>query len=784
MHSSEKAIDTEIERKNSQKFTVGFEEDSVLGQSLIRKDAFIKATGQALYIADISRPGMLFGKILFSDRAHARIVKIDVSQALALPGVEAVITSKDTPNRLYGLYIFDRLIFAKDHVRHVGEPVAAVAATSAKAAEKAIKLIHIEYEDLPAILDIEDALKPEAPILHPDVESYGGIYPYITYDNVCMDAKISCGDVDKAFSEADHVIENNYRLMPMNQAAIEPHGCMAELDPFGKITVWTSTQQISVCHSEIARALNLPMDQIRIIAPMLGGGFGGKLKSMFEPICGLLTLMTKKPVKLILTREEVFKDTHPRSEFRIYMKTGVMNDGTLVAREVDVFNDVGAYSDHAVGTMTHALTYAQGPYHIPNVKARGRSIYTNNPDWGCMRGYGALQIAFAFESQMDEIAAVLGMDPVALRFMNLVEEGEPYVTGQPLRNVTIRETMEAAIKASGYYEKKGKLGPNRGIGIANAILNSGFLASSAFSRLNEDGTLNILTAVVDLGTGTHTVFRQIAAETLNMPVEKIAVSAQDTDSSPYDTGSIASRTTMDGGNAVRLACEDVRQQLIEMAAASLKCEFSEIVLHNGMAYNRLHPGEQRTYAQLVGEGLFVRHGPIIGRGATLLRGPFDPPIGEGYSERPVGTHTFGTHIAEVEVDPDTGKTKVINYTACHDIGRLINPTGYEGQVQGGLVQGIGYGLYEETIVKDGHIINPSFVDYRIPTALDVPPITTLVVEKFEDLGPYGAKGFAEQPMIPPMPALANAIFDATGVRVTTIPITPERLYHSLKKVSD
>jgi CO/xanthine dehydrogenase Mo-binding subunit len=526
------------------------------------------------------------------------------------------------------------------------------------------------------------------------------------------------------------------------------------------------------------------MDQIRIIAPMLGGGFGGKLKSMFEPICGLLTLITKKPVKLILTREEVFKDTHPRSEYRIYMKTGVMDDGTLVAREVDVFNDVGAYSDHAVGTMTHALTYAQGPYHIPNVKARGRSIYTNNPDWGCMRGYGALQIAFAFESQMDEIAADLEIDPVALRFKNLVEEGETYVTGQPLRNVTIRETMEAAIKASGYYEKKGKLGPNRGIGIANAILNSGFLASSAFCRLNEDGTLNILTAVVDLGTGTHTVFRQIAAETLNMPVEKIAVSAQDTDSSPYDTGSIASRTTMDGGNAVRLACEDVRQQLIEMAAASLKCDISKIVLQNGMAYNRLHSGEQRTYAQLVSESFFVRHGPIIGRGSTLLRGPFDPPIGEGYSERPVGTHTFGTHIAEVEVDPDTGKTKVINYTACHDIGRLINPIGYEGQVQGGLVQGIGYGLYEETIVKDGHIVNPSFVDYRIPTALDVPPITTLVVEKYEDLGPYGAKGFAEQPMIPPMPALANAIFDATGVRVTTIPITPERLYTSLKKLSD
>ena len=774
--------DTEITIEKD--FIVQVEEESVLGQPLIRKDAVIKATGQAKYIDDISRPGMLYGKILFSDRSHAKIVKIDVSKALALPGVEAVITSKDAPNKLYGLYIFDRLIFAKDSVRHVGEPVAALAAKNIKIAEKAVKLIEVEYEELPAILDIKAALEPNAPILHPDVESYSGIHPYIKYGNVCMDAKINSGDVDKGFAEADHVIENKYRLMPMHQAAIEPHGCLAELDPFGKLTVWTSTQQISICHSEMARALDMPMDEIRIIAPMLGGGFGGKLKTMFEPICGLLTKVTKKPVKLILSREEVFKNTHPRSEYRIYMKTGFMNDGTLVAREADVFNDVGPYSDHAVGTMTHALTYAQGPYHIPNVRARGRSVYTNNPDWGCMRGYGALQIAFAFESQMDEAAAVIGIDPVEFRLMNLIEEGEPYITGQKMRNVTIRETMEAAIDASGYRAKKGKMGSNRGIGIANSILNSGFLSSSAFSRLNEDGTLSLMTAIVDLGTGTHTVFRQIAAETMSIPVEKVSVSAQDTDSSPYDTGSIASRTTMDGGNAVRLACEDVRKQLIEVAATSMKCMSEDIVLQQGIAYNRNNPSDQRTYAALVGEALFLRHGPIIGRGATLLRGPFDHPIGEGYSERPVGTFTFGTHIAEVEVDQQTGRTKVINYTACHDVGKLINPPGYEGQVQGGLVQGIGYGLFEEIIVKDGHIQNPSFVDYRIPTALDIPPIKTLVVEKYEELGPFGAKGFAEQPMIAPMPALANAIFDATGLRMTTLPITPERLYHSLVRISD
>lgn len=773
------AFSNRVETDTEKDFVVQVAHESVLGKSVIRQDSIAKATGKAQYIADISRPNMLFGKILFSDRPHARIVEIDVSEALALPGVACVITSQDAPEKLYGLYIFDRLVFAKGKVRHVGEPVAAVAAISPKIAEKAIKRIRVTYEDLPAVLSLDEALADDAPVLHPDVEAYSGIHEYIKYKNVCMDAEVSSGDIEQGFAEADLIVENTYRLKPMNQAALEPHGCLAELDPFGKLTVWTSNQQVSVCHTELARALDLPMTAIRVIATTLGGGFGGKLKSMFEPIVGLLTLKTGKPVKMILTREEVFKATHSRSEYLIHMKTGVKKDGTLVAREADILNDVGAYSDHAVGTMTHAMTYAQGPYHIPNVRSRGRSVYTNNPDWGCMRGYGGLQITFAYESQMDEIAAHLGMDPVALRLKNLCEEGQPYVTGQPLRNVTIRQTMEAALNASGYHEKKGQLGPNRGIGVANSILNSGFLSSSAFCRLNEDGTLSIMTAVVDLGTGTHTVFRQVAAEALSMPVEQIMVSAQDSDNSPYDTGSIASRTTMDGGNAVRLACEDIRKQLVEIAAASLKCAQEDVVLEQGEAYNRENPDERRTYQALVGESLFVRHGPIMGRGSTLLRSPFEHEVGKGYSERPVGTFTFGTHIAEVEVDPETGRTTLLNYTACHDVGRLIHPQGFEGQVEGGLVQGIGYGLFEELLVEGGVIQNPSFVDYRIPTALDIPPITTLAVEEYEALGPFGAKGFAEQPMMAPMPAIANAIYDAIGIRMTTIPITLERLYHSI-----
>ncbi len=756
--------------------------ESIIGKPVKRIDGEIKVTGRAKYITDLSRPGMLWGKILFSDRPHAKIVRIDTAKAGALEGVRAVITAADAPAILYGLYIFDRYIFARDRVRHIGEPVAAVAATSKKIAEKALRLIEVVYEDLPGAFSMEDALKPDAYKIHPELEKYQGIYPYIKYGNVCMDARVSSGDVEAGFAEADLVFEQVYKTSPMHQSSIEPHACLAEYDFSGKLTVWTGTQQLSVCHSELAKCLGLPQTQVRVVPAWLGGGFGGKLKSLHEGICALLARAADAPVKIELTREEEMTATHPRANFVMRLKTGVKRDGRLVAKEVDVCTDVGAYSDHALGMVTHAITYAPGPYHIPHCSARGRAVYTNNPDWGCMRGYGGMEIAWATEAQMDVIAKALNMDPVELRRMNLVQEGEKYLTTQDLRSVHLVETMDSALKASHYYEKKGKMGPNRGIGLANSMLNTGFLASSAFLRLNEDGTVSVITAVTDLGTGNLTVLCQIAAETLGVPMDRVGIAAQDSDVSPYDTGSIASRTVFDAGNAVYRAAMDARKQVAELAALSLECDPSCIAIENGIIFDKDQPLVTKTIAEIASEAIFLRQqGPILGRGAIMINPPYDYHVGVGFDERPCGSFTFATHVVEVEVDPETGQVKVLNYTASHDVGQVLNQAGIEGQVEGGVVQGIGYGLYEELVVKDGKILNAGFTDYRLPTAMDTAfKIHSDFVEIPEERGPYGAKGVGEPPMIPPPPALANAILDAIGVQVTQTPISPERLYWAIQ----
>jgi CO/xanthine dehydrogenase Mo-binding subunit len=751
----------------------------VIGKSIRRMDTIAKATGQALYSTDLSRPGMLYGKILYSDHAHARILNIDTHLAEAYPGVKAVITRDQAPSRYFGIFIRDRLIFATDVVRFIGEPVAAVAAISQAAAAKATRLIHVEYEDLPPLFNIEAALAPEAPILHPHLAEYEAIYPYIRYGNVCLDAQLNLGDVKQGFAEADHIIEAIYHTAPTHHAALEPHACLAEIDDNGRTVVSTGTQQISVLHCELATALDIPLTDIRVVPVCLGGGFGGRLSTHFEEICALLAQATRRPVKLVLSREEVFTTTPGRAPYTIRMRIGVRNDGKITAKDIDVLVDAGAYSDQTPGTATHAITVAQGPYHIPNCHARARVVYTNNPNWGCMRGYGAQEIAFATESLMDKVAHKLDMDPVDLRLTNLCVEGEPLLSTQKLRCVTIRETMEAALKASGYREKKGRLGPNRGIGVANLFHATGYLSSSASIRVNEDATITIITGVTEVGGGSQTVLRQIVAEVLGLAVESVRIATVDSDNAPYETGSIASRTVYDSGNAVRLAAEDVRKKMVNIAASTLKCMPEEIAVERGWIYQVALPDNRISFKDLVGIAIYVSGGPLLGSGSWLAAGPYPQPVGEGYGQGPMGTFLFGTHVAEVEVDAETGKTRILNYTACHDVGKAINPAGVEGQIEGGVVQGIGSGLLEEVCLKDGRIVNPSFVDYRLLTALDTPPITALYIEHPDSLGSFGAKGLGEPPIIPPAPAIANAIFDATGVQVNEIPITPERLYRAL-----
>lgn len=756
-------------------------EYQTIGHSVPRVDGKNKVTGAAVYSTDFYLKDMLHAKILFSDRPYARIVDIDPSRALALPGVKAVVTGDDAPDRRYGGYIKDKVILAKGEVKFIGEHVAAVAATSERIAEQAVKLIRVTYEDREPLLTTEAALDPDAPQLHPGIAEYEAGFPYVRYGNVCMEAELSRGNVDQAFAYSDVVIEGTYKTGAINHAAIEPHACVAGFDPRGRLTVWTATQQLSVCHTILSEALDLPMTQVKVIPLEFGGGFGGKLMANLEPLCALLAQKTGRAVRLAMTREEEFFAARARAPYSIRIKLGAMKDGTLTAGEVDIVADAGGYSDHVTGTATHALSSSEGVYRVPAMRARSRAVYTNNPDFGCMRGYGTIQAVFALEAHMDTLARRLSMDPAELRLKNLIEEGDELISTSKVHDVHIRETMQRALEESGYWDKKDRLDPNRGIGIANVVKTVGLLASSAQVRLNGDGTIGITTAAVDIGTGTHTVLCQIAAETLGVPFDSVAVGAPDSDSTSYDEGSIASRTVFDNGSAVRLASEDLRSKIAQRAAEGLECEADEVIVDGERAFRKNDPAGGLSLAEVAGTSLYGFGGPLVGIGSWFAYRHHETPPGGGLAEGEYPSYAFGTHVAEVEIDRDTGQIRVTGYTACHDVGRAINPMTLEGQIEGAVAQGLGGCLFEEMVVEDGRIQNPNFVDYHLPTILDTPSIDSLIIEIPDAKGPFGAKGIGEHPILGPGPAIANAVADAAGVPIIEIPITPERLFHAMNR---
>ena len=757
---------------------------NVVGKTAVRPDVAEKVRGRAVYGADVSFPRMLHAKVLWSTRPHARIVRIDADRARALTGVHCVITGADAPAGRYGVYLRDQRIFATDRVIHAGEPVAAVAADSAAIAERARDLIEVEYEDLPAVFDPLAAMEAGAPIVHPELLSYTATYPAIKYGNVCLYTKLTQGSLDSGYGAADRIFEDTFRTQAMHQCHVEPRASTAGFDFGGKLTVWTSTQQVSGCQAELGMALGLPLTRVRVIATALGGGFGAKLKSTIEPIVALLALKTRRYVQLVITREEEFVAGRAHAPYIMTLKTGVKADGTLTAKHVRFIADCGGYSDHVLGTVGLAVTFAQGPYRIPNAEAEGFCVYTNNPNFGCMRGYGVTEMTFATESQMDMIAGRLGIDPIDIRRKNLVREGDVILSTQPLRSVTIDSTMDAALEASGWHGKRGKLGPGRGIGVANTILNMGLLASSASIRLNEDGTVSVLTGIVDVGTGAQLVLAQIAAEELGVPLSDVAVAAVDSDISPWDLASIASRTTWDAGNAVRLAAADAKQRLLALAADVMKLPVEQLDTRQGYVYD-VNDSERRTsFAALSGISMFVKGGPIMGQGSYLGEPGFATPVGEGYPQPPSASFVFGTHVAEVSVDVETGKVMVERLTAAHDVGRAVYPLGVVGQIEGGAVQGLGFALYEEMLIKDGQVLNPSFLDYKLPTILDVPEVVPEIVEIPDARGPFGAKGVGEPPLIGPAAAIANAVYDAVGVRITDLPLTPEKVWRALNAKKD
>jgi CO/xanthine dehydrogenase Mo-binding subunit len=723
---------------------------------------------------------MLWGEILRSRYPHARIRGIDTSRAQALPEVKAVVTAQDLPTRRFGQMVIDEPLLATDKVRFMGEAVAVVAAVDQDTAKRALELIQVEYEELPPVLDPEAAMQEGSPLIHEDLASYPSSKVVKGSGNVCTHAVVCKGDVEAGFREADFVFEDFFRTQMIHQAYLEPHAALAEVDEGGRITVWTTTQAPFMVRSQLAGIFQVPMNRIRVIGTRCGGGFGGKSRSLVAPFCVLLALKTRRPVKIVLRMDEDFVSAHPRHPSVIYLRSGVKKDGTLVARQATVIFDTGAYSEYGPAATSTATLYALGPYRIPHVRADGYCVYTNKTSCGALRAPGAPQAVFAVESHMDMIAQRLGLDPLEFRRRNAVRDGDHSHTGQVYQNIGLHSCLEAVAR---HLEGQSPQEPNRAWGVACAQWGVGGTSSAAQVKINEDGTVTLLTGAIDIGNGSDTILCQIVAEELGLGLEDVSIVAGDTGSTPYDMATVGSRVTFSMGNAVRLAAADARQQLFQMAARILEARPEDLEARERRINVKGSPEKGVPIAELA-QASHLRGGQVLGRGSFAAVAPsYDPQSAQGlmYPSKP--GDTFCAQAAQVEVDPDTGRVRVLRVVSAHDVGCVVNPNGAEGQVDGGIAQGVGYALSEEVIFQNGKTANPLLLDYRVSTALDLPVIDYLLLEEPRGDGPFGAKGLGEPPHIPTAAAIANAIYNATGARIRELPITPEKLRTALREKS-
>jgi CO/xanthine dehydrogenase Mo-binding subunit len=756
---------------------------SVIGSPLLRIDAAQKAAGLARYTADIALPGMLVGQLLRSPHPHALIHSIDVSRAERLSGVRAVVHGNSFANPLYGPALKDASVFPRSRARFVGEPVAAVAAVDAETAAEALTLIHVEYEPLLAVFDTVAAMAPGAPILHPELPVYETYYPDpIKYGNVAMYCRASLGDVESGLGRADRVFHHTFTTPTTYGSPIEPHATVVRPEGGGRATIWTTTQQPFVVRNTVAEIFGVAQDELRVIVPNLGGGFGAKEYLLLEPFCYMLAMVAGAPVKMVATRAEEFQTGNPRHASRVELTTGVMTDGTLVARRAVVIYDTGAYTGQGPYVTASGLVAAFGPYRIEHREGEAFCVYTNKPNSGSYRGYGFPQATFAGEAQIDLIAADLGMDPLEFRLKNIAQDGDTVVTGQRLRAVGLRQALIRAAEAAGWAEKRGNRRPFHGIGIACGHKAAGLGPTNATVTVHENGTATVSCGTVDLGTGSSTVLAQFVAEELGLPAGQVCVNSADTGSTPFDLGSIASRSTF-GMNAVRLAAGDARQALVATAAAYWGCDPGDVEYRDGRAH------EPRTGCTLnVGElaSLHVKlYGGLPAGAGMYLAGAnetYQPEALRGFPLGPIPHYVFGAQTAEVTVDPETGQVTVLRLVAAHDVGKAINPLNVRGQIEGGLLMGMSGALYEEMIFDQGRVLNANLADFKIPTAMDIPEVQTIIVEEPDPEGPYGAKGLGEATVIPTMPAIANAVFDATGVMIHDMPITAEKLLDRMNAV--
>lgn len=758
---------------------------SVIGKKIPKIDALSKVLGEAKFATDIYLPSMLHGKVLRSTHPHARILRIDTEKAKRLKGIKTIITSKDVSDVKYGALVMDMGIFARGKVRYIGEAVAAVAAIDEDTASEALELIQVDYEELPSVFDPMEAMLPGAPTLHEDLKNYVTLFPRTERSmsgNVNYHAVIHQGDIETGISSSEIIIEDTYKTPKVHQCYLEPHTCVAAFDSDGRVTVWTTTQRPHVNQAIISSVLELPISKIRVIPCHVGGGFGGKNRTLVEPICVALTQKAKLPVRLSLTREEEFTSTTTRHPTIIKIKMGVKRDGTLVACQMDLIYDAGAYAPTPNAVWLGAVT-AAGPYRISHVRIETFSVYTNKMMSGAFRGYGTPQVTFARESHVDRIAHELNMDPVEIRLKNCFQKGNYLPTGQKLVSVNIKDTILRAAERIEWNQAK-KRG-NKAMGISCGFTPCGGFATSCIIRMNQDGTAVISSGAMDMGQGLKTVLAQIVAEELGIEVDDITVISGDTDSTPFDVGIFGDRGTHTTGLAAKMAAMDAKTQIFDLAAAQMEANREDLDIRDHKVFVKGSSERSLSLKDLLAGSVYKKGGPIIGKASinpdTL---PMDIKIVQGAASKFFSTYTFATNIVEVEMDPDAGRLCVLKAVGSQDCGTLINPDGAEGQIDGGMAIGLGYGLFEEMLIKEGQVINPNLLDYRMPTALDMPTLDRIIVESYDENGPFGAKGVGNSSVINMAPAIANAIYHATRVRIKELPITPEKILEGLKEKED
>lgn len=766
-----------------------------------RIDTPDKATGKAIFVDDLSRPGMLYGALLQSPHAHANILSIDTSKAEALPGVKAVITHKEAGTIPYGVSParYDETVFAKDRVRYIGDEIAAVAATSLDIAEKAVELIQVEYEVLPAVFTIEEATKDGAPQLHEKFKN-----------NLCAEVHQEFGDVEKGLADSDIVITTKMKNKRQDGAFIEMQGCIAEFDRRGTLTLVSSTQVPHYVQRTVAMVLGMDVGKVRVKKPYVGAGFGIKAAANpMELACCILARETQKPVKMNFNREQVFKFARARHQFSHTITTGAKKDGTLMALKHECYLDGGAYTSFGIATVYYTGSLLGGPYKLDNMSYDGYRVYNNKPACGAQRGHGAVIARACFEQQLDMIAEKIGMDPLELRIKNMMAVGDTTCNDLNMSSFGMSECIQAVRDRSGWDEKKGNMPAGKGIGMACGFFVSGAgypiyrsdtYHGTVIVKLTEDGgTALVYTASAEIGQGSDTAFAMIAAEALGVPLSNVRLESGDTDMG-VDLGAYSSRQTLMTGHATKEAAEHARAQVLEVLSEQLNVPVGEMDIKNGFIefsgatpdftdmrtrYIKEHRGwidnpdsEKLTFKE-ASRVAFLERGSIVGTGK------YKPHhLGGKFKGAAVGTspaYGCSAQVAEVTVDVETGQVTIDKITDAHDCGKAINMTSVEGQMEGSVSMGIGECMHEEVIFDDkGHVLNDDLAEYKIVTSMDMPRVEAVVVESDEPNGPFGAKEVGEGAIMPTIPAILNAVYDAAGVRIDELPLTPERVYHAIQ----